>query len=516
MSIASKFGSLLRAHRREVRAKRPEPRKFARGSAFFRQIRLEPLEERRLLSAALQFEHILYTPPQGLRDSGGTDAPATSYSTPPTTAFNPAQIRKAYGIDQIFDKGAAADGTGMTVAIIDAYDNPKFVSRSNTLSLDQDANYLASDLHKFCLQYNLPETPGFFTKVDQTGGTSYPAGNTGWGTEIALDVEWVHAIAPGAKIVLVEANSAYDNDLLSAAAVWARDHSGAVAISMSFGGSESSSDPTLNSIFQSPADHGLTWLAATGDNGAPRGYPAFSPNVVAVGGTTLTAPSGVYSTEVGWSGSAGSISSYESQPAYQQGLVIHNGSNIVNANGKRSNPDVSFDADPNSGVVVYDSYYNGNAYPWSQIGGTSFSSPAWAGLVAIVDQIRADHGMPSLDGLSGFLPSLYNTQYSADYHDILTGSNGYSAGTGYDLVTGIGTPKADKLVLDLTGVSFPPRVIGTTPALSGGTLSAGSTSLIVNFSKSGLTGAGDAANYQLQSVRRRRAVGHRRRYDHPA
>jgi phosphoribosylcarboxyaminoimidazole (NCAIR) mutase len=497
MFWATKIGGFLHSQEHKSRTKTRNKLKSSPRGDFFRRIKLEPLEQRMLLDATMEFRHLVFDPTTGQSGMG----PMVSYATPPATAFNPAQIRKAYGIDQIFDQGAAVDGTGMTIAIIDAYDNPKFVTRSSTLPLEQDTAYLASDLHKFCQQYGLPEDAGFFTKVNQTGGTTYPGGNTSWGTEIALDVQWVHAIAPGAKIVLVEANSAYPSDLINVAAVWARDHSGAVAISMSFGGSETSNDSTMNSVLQSPSDHKLTWLAATGDNGSPSGYPAFSPNVVAVGGTTLTAPGGVYTSEVGWNGSGGSISYYESQPAYQQGLVIHSGTNTINPNGKRANPDVSFDANPSSGVAVYDSYANGNTNPWIQVGGTSFSAPAWAGLVAIVDQIRANHGLPSLDGASEFLPNLYKSQNASDYHDITSGSNGgYSAGAGYDLVTGLGTPKADKLVFDLAGISAAPRIGELTPSLGGGTLNVGSTSLTINFNKTGLIGANNSANYQLQSV----------------
>ena len=125
--------------------------------------------------------------------------------------------------------------------------------------------------------------------------------------------------SPGAKIILIEANSNSESDLLNGAAAWARDHSGAQVVTMSFGGNESSGDPSSNSIFQSPADHGITWLASTGDDGVPGGYPAYSPNVVAVGGTTLNAPGGVYGSESGWSDSGGGISSTRLSPAISKG-----------------------------------------------------------------------------------------------------------------------------------------------------------------------------------------------------
>ena len=166
-----------------------------------------------------------YKPTYMLFYPHGLSAPAGA-PTPPASAFTPAEIKEAYGINQVYDNGTLQDGTGETIAIIDAYDNPNFVSRDSNPNVNQDTNFLASDLHQFDAEYGLPEPAGFFTKVNETGGTSsYPAGDAGWGTEIALDVEWSHAIAPGAKIVLIEANSASDADLFNAAAVWARDSS---------------------------------------------------------------------------------------------------------------------------------------------------------------------------------------------------------------------------------------------------------------------------------------------------
>ena len=251
---------------------------------------------------------------------------------------------------------------------------------------------------------------------------------------------------------------------------------------MSFGGGESSSQKSIDSIFHSPSGHGVTWVASTGDSGIPGGYPAFSPNVLAAGGTTLTAPNGVYESEAGWSGSGGGVSTVESQPSYQQGLVIHNGSTVVNQNGYRAIPDISFDADPNSGPVIYDSY--GYTDPWMQIGGTSFSSPATAAEIAIADEMRANHGETSLDGATQTLPALYSlyhsaTTYPTDFHDITTGNNGDAAAVGYDLVTGIGTPKAQNLLPDLAGVTL--RVTATTPAV-GSVLSTVPTSYSITFS----------------------------------
>ena len=171
-----------------------------------------------------------------------------------------------------------------------------------------------------------------------------------------------------------------------------------------------------------------------------------SPNVVAVGGTTLSVDSaGDYLGESGWSGSGGGISTEQSQPAYQKGLVTQSST-------ARTIPDVAFDADPNSGVSIYDTYDFGSSAPWITVGGTSVASPCFAGIIAVVDQGRSLVGGASLDGATKTLPQLYALPAAA-YHDISTGNNGYAAGPGYDLVTGIGSPVANVLIPKLTGIS---------------------------------------------------------------
>ncbi len=221
-------------------------------------------------------------------------------------------------------------------------------------------------------------------------------------------------------------------------------------VSMSFTAGENILDKwSYDSSFSGHA--GITFLAASGDSGAPGGYPAYSPYVVAVGGTSLTLSGGNYGGEVGWSGSGGGLSVLESQPSYQQALVIHNGNSIISPTGTRAMPDVAFDADPNTGVAIYDSY-DGGSNPWFQVGGTSVGTPCWAGLIAIADQIRVSAGLTNLSGPTQTLPSLYSLP-AGDFHDITsgtsTGSPNYTAAAGYDLVTGLGTPEANLLVPDL-------------------------------------------------------------------
>ena len=327
------------------------------------------------------------------------------------------------------------------------------------LSTARTPTSTTSDLHKFDQQFGLPDPPSF-QKVNEFGqpgplpGTDPvgPGGPGSWEVEESLDVEWVHSIAPKANIILVEANSPTDTDLIVNGVANAAKLPGVSAVSMSFGASEFSSDTSLDSIFQTPSGHnGVTFLASTGDQAAPGLYPAYSPNVVAVGGTSLFLnPDNSYKSESGWNGSGGGFSQFESQPPYQ---------NVVTQNmAQRTIPDVSFDADPNTGVAIYDSYDFGAGTPWVQIGGTSLSCPCWAGLIAIVNQERVDTGGTTLDGPTQTLPALYElysdpAKYSSDFHDITSGYNVYPAGTGYDLVTGIGTPIANQLVPDLAALN---------------------------------------------------------------
>jgi hypothetical protein len=365
---------------------------------------------------------------------------AGPYVGPGAPGFSPTQIRHAYAFDQISFGTTPADGTGTTIAIVDAYDNPN----------------IATDLHTFDTQFGLPDP--VFTKVNQNGGTApLPAGDPNWGVEIALDVEWAHAIAPGANILLVEANDPSYQNLLSAVS-YAASAPGVVAVSMSWGGYESAGINAFDSTFTTPAGHnGVTFLASSGDNGAPPSYPATSPNVVAVGGTTLSLLStNDIGLEVAWLGSGGGISSFEPQPAYQQGVVTQ-------SSMSRTNPDVAYDSDPNSGFGVVDTYLTNGT--WFQVGGTSDAAPQWAALIAIADQGRALAGKGSLDGPSQTLPLLYSLA-STDFHDITMGYSGgiplEFAGPGYDLATGLGSPIANKLVADLisgSGSSTP----GPTP-----------------------------------------------------
>jgi hypothetical protein len=366
--------------------------------------------------------------------------------------FSPSQIQQFYGVNSISFNGTAGDGTGQTIAVIDAFNDPKFVNST-------DPSFASSDLHVFDQNFGLPDPPSF--SVIPEAGASLPATyNAGWALETALDVEWAHAMAPKANIVLVECTSNTYDDLITAG-TQAAVAAGATVVSMSFGGSEAT---YYDSSFTSS---NVTFLASTGDKGvASTGYPSLSQYVVAVGGTSITTADAAanYGSEVVWntstsnndgtgnngSATGGGVSNYTSQPSYQY--------NETASGVSRGVPDVSFEADPYTGVSVLDTSQSGGG-GYYEVGGTSLSSPCWAGLIAIADQGRALNGQPALSGYTDTLPRLYALPASA-FHDITSGNNtdtdyspaaGYSAGVGYDLASGIGTPVANNLVPDLAG-----------------------------------------------------------------
>jgi len=396
------------------------PARPSKNSALHgaRRLSVESLESRQMLSASSPTE--IVTPDHMTTTLAG----AAPLDTSGPTGMTPTEIKSAYGINAVSFGSTAANGAGTTIAIVDAYDDPN----------------IANDLHQFDVAFGLADPT--LTKENQSGGSTLPAANSGWITEIALDVEWSHAIAPGANILLVEANSDSMSDLMAAENT-ARNTAGVVAVSMSWGGGEFSGENSYDSDFTTPAGHtGEAFFVSSGDDGAPISYPAASPNVVSVGGTTLTLSGSSYGSESAWSGSGGGISAYEAQPAYQKGVVTQ-------STTFRTNPDVSYDADPNSGFPVYDSYNNGTKTPWGQWGGTSDAAPQWAALTAIADQGRELDGLSTLDGASQLLPALYQLP-TTDFHDVTTGTStgspNESAGPGYDLATGRGTPVANLLI----------------------------------------------------------------------
>ena len=428
---------------------------------------LEALEDRRLLSGSTIDP--VAEPSIAGNPLDGTLADGTS--TPPSTAFSPSQIKSAYGISSIKLNGIVGDGTGQTIAIVSAYDDPNLVSSSSSA-------FSTSDLHLFDKEYGLADPPAF-TKVEQTSAGISPQPDTGWAEEDSLDVEWAHAIAPGAKIVLLEANNAGAVQLIDWGVQTAENMAGVSVIDMSWGFGEFNGENSYDSAFTTPSGHeGVTFVASTGDTAAPADYPAFSPNVVAVGGTHLTLSGTSYSGETGYISGGGGISAYESKPSYQ--------SSVKQSSGFRTTPDVSFDGDPNTGVAVYDSY-NGGHPGWYKIAGTSLGGPVWSALIAIADQGRVSAGLTTLDGPTQTLPKLYSIA-STDYHDITSGNNGFSAASGYDLVTGRGSPIANVLEPDLAGVSASAAVITGSASITGTVFADANSNAKLDTGEAGLSG----------------------------
>jgi subtilase family serine protease len=374
--------------------------------------------------------------------------PAESGVNTTVVGDTPSQIRSAYGFDQVsftnaLGRTVAANGAGQTIAIVDAYNDPNILADANT----------------FSRQFNLPQfnTAGgpVLTVTSQTGSTSaLPATDAGWSEEIALDVEWAHAIAPGANILLVEANSDNFPDLLLAVN-HAKVQPAVSVISMSWGGDEFIGETTWDSAFVARRGHiGQTFVAAAGDDGSPPEWPAVSPWVLSVGGTTLNVNiDNSYGGETGWSGTSGGISSIEWEPAFQ----YH-----VQSTGWRSGPDVAYNGDPETGMAVYDSVPLDGQSGWAAIGGTSAGTPQWAALIAIANQGRALKGLGTLSNAQQIMYTLPAT----DFHDITSGNDGgYSAGPGYDGVTGLGSPLANLVIQNLVNGVSP----GSTPPESSNT-----------------------------------------------
>jgi hypothetical protein len=401
---------------------------------FRGQVRSRTLSLRRRSKLALRFEE--------LESRTLLSAGLAGHIAKPAVIYDPAQIQHAYGFDKVAGVGAAGAGAGQTIAIIDAYDNPN----------------AKADLQLFDTQWGLADPPSF-SKVEQIVNGLPPSVDEGWALESSLDVQWAHAMAPAANIMLVESASADLSDLLGA--VDYASANGASVVSMSWGSGEFSGEASNDSHF---GVAGITYVAASGDNGAFYGlsWPAAASNVVSVGGTSLNlTSSGNYSSESGWSGSGGGSSAAETRPSYQSAYLSSHTNSVPSSilkHNTRLNPDVAYNADPNKGYYVYDSTPYSGSTGWWQVGGTSAAAPQWAAIMAIVDQVRGANGQSSL-GSTATLTALYGalsanaTTYASDFHDVKTGNNGYRAGTGFDLVTGLGSPQVANVVAALAAVS---------------------------------------------------------------
>lgn len=336
----------------------------------------------------------------GTPRSAHAESDLTAAAAP--SGYGPASLQAAYNLP------SATGGSGQTVAIVDAYDDPN----------------AEADLAVYRSQYGLPACTtanGCFKKVDQNGGTGYPRGDSGWAEEISLDLDMVSAACPNCKILLVEASSASMTNLGTAVNTAVR--LGAKFVSNSYGGGESSSDATYDTqYFNHP---GVAITVSSGDNGYGVEYPAASRYVTAVGGTSLRTASNARGwTDTVWSGAGSGCSAYDAKPSWQTDSGC----------ARRTVADVSAVADPNTGVAVYDSYRQ--ATGWMVFGGTSASAPLIAATYALA-------GSPS----AGSYPASFPYAHTSSLYDVTSGSNGSCSGSylctgvgGYDGPSGLGVP----------------------------------------------------------------------------
>ena len=387
------------------------------------------MRHRLLLTAALAGALVCVTAPLSI--SGATAAPSDVASCAPAGpgeagclarratdhhSAKPAATRSFAGgyapADLVAAYAVPAGGAGRTIALVDAYDSPT----------------AEADLAAYRSRFALPActtASGCFRKVNQRGAAApLPAGNVGWGTEIALDLDMASAICPQCKLLLVEADSTSLNALGAAVDTAAR--LGANAISNSYGGSEFSSEASFQSHWNHP---GIAITASSGDSGYGVQFPAASSYVIAVGGTKLlrsTAARGW--TETAWSGAGSGCSAYIAKPTWQADRGC----------ARRTVADVSAVADPSTGVAVYDSYGSSAGNNWFIFGGTSVAAPIVAAMYAVAGNTGTVYN-----------PSPAYKTPSAMW-DVTSGSNGScgvsvaylcKAGAGYDGPTGMGTPR---------------------------------------------------------------------------
>lgn len=318
------------------------------------------------------------------------------------SGYGPAQFVGAYSL------GGATNHA--LIAIVDAYDHPN----------------IQNDLNTYSSQFKIPSLPPCsgsvspcFKKVDQRGGTNYPQANAGWALEISLDVEVAHAVCPQCSIVLVEADSnSYDNLM---AAVDTAASLGAKVISNSYGSSEFPGETSLDFHFNKP---GIAFTFSSGDGGYGAQYPAASPFVTAVGGTSLYINSNnTYGSESAWGAAGSGCSAFEAKPSWQTDPGCSN----------RTIADISAVADPNTGAAIYDSVRYQGRKGWFKVGGTSLASPLIAAVYALSGNTTNANSLPYIS--------------IANLHDITSGFNGSCGGSylctsvpGYDGPTGLGTP----------------------------------------------------------------------------
>ena len=340
---------------------------------------------------------------------------------PATVGLTPGQVRRAYGFELIPNHGA-----GQTIAVVEAFGDPQ----------------IEKDLATFDQTFNLPPctTSNGCLRIVTTTGNNLKTSQL-WSLETSLDVEWAHAIAPDAQILVVESPDAVLTDMLQAVDFAVTQ--GATVVSMSWGGMEFPGETALDAHFSVGAAQHVSFVAAAGDFGSGVIYPAASPYVLAVGGTKLSLndTQGTYGGETAWSGSGGGISTAEPEPDYQSAFPI--------PFRGRGNPDVAYNANPDTGFSVFATHKDGfqGFNGWVPVGGTSAGAPQWAAFLAIARSMGFSPASPG--ETNSAIYSAAKASYSTNFYDILKGSNGTcavcTATSGYDYVTGIGSPQAQNL-----------------------------------------------------------------------
>lgn len=415
--------------------------------------------------------------------AGGVAAGGASPLAGSTTvaAYTPAQIRAAYGLPGLPAPGSslsaaqkAALGAGQTIYIVDALHDPNVAAE--LAAFNQRFGLPACTRKSLAPNAPLPLADPSAAScdlvvayVDARGAitSTAPSYDEGWATEIALDVQWAHATAPLARIVLIEAPDASVNSLLGA--VRLANAMGPGVVSMSFGSNEGNWTESADAAFSGA---GMSYLAATGDSGAGVSWPSVSARVLAVGGTTLSwGGSGTAREETAWSGTGGGTSAFVATPAYQTAAVPGLGTQA-----RRTVADVAFNADPATGQYTAVMPRAGGDARWLSVGGTSLATPQWAGLLAVANALRAASARPVLAAPHEALYAQVSAYAGADagaFLDIVQGVHGpcgtCSAGPGYDPLTGLGTPRVSALLSQLTGVQAPPPA-STAPSVSAATV----------------------------------------------
>jgi subtilase family serine protease len=363
---------------------------------------------------------------------------AGQFATSGPAGYSPKQVRHAYRFDKLKN-----DGRGQIIGIPNAFDYPN----------------AAADLKNFIKTFGLKKMYGLPGKAPCTvaagphpcfevvyaRGTPPPFDES-WALESAMDIEWAHAIAPGADVLLVEASSNNFLDLFQAVLV--ATGQGVTVVSMSWG---SAGESAILSFFDPLLDvPGVTFVAASGDLGNGLSYPSTSPFVVGVGGTTLhlDKKGKRKGSETAWSGSGGGISQFVAEPGYQLAYPI------PPTGGFRGAPDVAYDADPATGFSIYTSHGFAGQTGWLVAAGTSAGSPQWAALFALANEKRDAGNLSGSNPTSSPIYDVATNDYRHTFVDIKSGGNGAcgpvcTAATGYDFVTGLGSPMADELIHDL-------------------------------------------------------------------